>query len=113
MSSHRKRSRKQPDTEAPALTGVVKLLSEMPIASLDLHGYMVAQARPRVRDFLTTHSRVSSGLVVHLITGKGTHSEGDAVLRQLVQDMLLEEVADMVQEYGGMLGGGGWVVRMR
>ena len=113
MSRHRKRAEAKADTEAPALTGVAKLLSEMPIASLDLHGYMVAQARPRVRDFLTTHSRVSSGSVVHLITGKGTHSEGEAVLRQLVQDMLLDEVADMVQEYGGMLGGGGWVVRMK
>ena len=113
MSKRRKRSRGKADTETPAPTGVAKLLSELPVASLDLHGYVVAQARPRVRDFLTTHSRVSSGGVVHIITGKGRHSGGEAVLRVVVQEMLVGEAAGMVREYGGMLGGGGGVVRVK
>ena len=98
--------------ERPELTAVAKLLSEMAIDTLDLHGYSGAQARPRVRDFLTTHSRVSSGGVVHIITGKGIHSVGAAVLKQLVQDTLLDDLADLVKEYAGMQGGGGWVVRV-
>ncbi len=63
---------------------------------------------PRVRDFLTTHSRISAGSVVHVITGKST-----AVLLELVRDMLDDAAADHVDEYAGMLGGGGWVVRVK
>ncbi len=102
---------KDEDVELPELTGVAKLLSEMPVAKLDLHGFTSAQARPRVRDFLTTHSRISAGRVVHLITGKGTGSEGEAVLRGLVRDMLDYEFAAHISDSAGMLGGGGWVVR--
>ena len=80
----------------------------MATATLDLHGYTAAQARPRLRDFLTTHSRVSGGGVVHVITGKST-----AVLLELVRDMLDNEAAGHVDEYAGMLGGGGWVVRVK
>ena len=98
---------------APEVTGVARLLSETPVATLDLHGYTGAQARRRVRDFLTTHSRISAGSVVHVVTGKGTGSEGDAVLPGLVRDMLDDEAADHVDEYAGMPGGGGWVVRVR
>lgn len=111
--SRRRRGRvKDEDVELPELTGVAKLLSEMPVAELDLHGYTSAQARPRVRDFLTTHSRASSGSVVHIVTGKGAGSEGAPVLPGLVREMLDHEVAHMVERYAGMPGGGGWVVRV-
>ena len=111
MSKRRKRraeDAKDPLTPTPALTGVAQLLSEMPVATLDLHGYAADQAQLRVRDFLTTHSRISAGSVVHVITGKST-----AVLLELVRDMLDGEVAHHVDEYAGMLGGGGWVVRVK
>ena len=85
----------------------------MQVATLDLHGYTADQARLRVRDFLTTHSRMSSEGVVHIITGKGTGSAGDAVLLELVREMLDGEAADRVDEYAGMLGGGGWVLRVK
>lgn len=97
----------------PEMPGVARLLSEMPVATLDLHGYSGAQARPRAQDFLTTHSRISPGSVVHIITGKGARSGGDAVLPELVRGMLENEASDHVAEYAGMLGGGGWVVRVR
>ena len=83
-------------------------MSQSPVATLDLHGYTADQARLRVRDFLATHSRISAGSVVHIITGKGT-----GVLVQLVRDMLGVESAGHVDEYGGMLGRGGWVVRVK
>ena len=113
MSRRHKRRVKEAAPPAPEVTGIARLLSERPVASLDLHGYTGAQARPRVRDFLTTHSRISAGSVVHVITGKGTGSEGDAVLLELVRDMLDDDEAGHVDEYAGMLGGGGWVARVR
>lgn len=112
MSRRRKGRVGDEDAQPSGLTGIAKLLSESPIAKLDLHGYTLAQARPRVRDFVTTHHRSSGGSVVHIITGKGTGSEGDAVLQNLVRDMLDEDVAHQVDDYAGMLGGGGWVVRV-
>lgn len=99
--------------QPPEVTGVAKLLSELPVDTLDLHGHTGAQARPRVRDFLTTHSRISTGRVAHIITGKGIGSQGDVVLLDLVRDMLEDEAADHVDEYAGILGGGGWVVRVK
>ncbi len=43
-------------------------------ATLDLHGYTIAQARPRLSNFLTTarNARHSAILIVH---GKGLHSD--------------------------------------
>ena len=111
MSKRRKRrakGAKDLPTQPPALTGIAQLLSETPDATLDLHGYTADQARLRVRDFLTTHSRISAGSVVHVVTGKST-----GVLLELVRDMLDGEAADRVNEYAGMLGGGGWVVRVK
>ena len=111
MSKRRKRrakGAKDLPTQPPALTGIAQLLSEIADATLDLHGYTADQARLLVRDFLTTHSRISAGSVVHVVTGKST-----GVLLELVRDMLDGEAADRVNEYAGMLGGGGWVVRVK
>ena len=116
MSKRRKRLLKEaeePLSPPPALTGIAQLLSEMQVATLDLHGYTADQARLRVRDFLTTHSRISAEGVVHIITGKGTGSEGGPVLLEVVRDILDDETANHVDEYAGMLGGGGWVVRVK
>ena len=108
MSKRRKRPPKQAATPPVELTGVAKLLSQAPDATLDLHGYTADQAELRVRDFLTTHARISSGSVVHVITGKGT-----GVLLEVVRDVLNYEGADHVDEYAGLMGGGGWVVRVK
>lgn len=112
MSKRRKRLREEA-AEPPTLTGIAQLLSELQVDTLDLHGYTADQARLRVRDFLTTHSRISAGSVVHIITGKGTGSKGAAVLLDLVREVLGDEGADHVDEFAGMLGGGGWVVRVK
>ena len=113
MSKRRKRRVKGASTPQPEMTGIARLLSGSPVATLDLHGYTGAEARLRVRDFLTTHSRISPGDVVHIITGKGTGSVGDAVLPELVRDLLDDEASDQVDDYAGMMGGGGWVVRVK
>ena len=114
MSKRRKRLLKEADEPpSPPPTGIAQLLSEMQVATLDLHGYTADQARLRVRDFLTTHSRISADAVVHIITGKGTGSQGGGVLLEVVRDILDGETADHVDEYAGMLGGGGWVVRVK
>ena len=108
MSKRRKRRAKEAPAPRHQLTGVAQLLSEMPIATLDIHGYTADQAQLRVRDFLTTHSRISAGSIVHVITGKST-----GVLLQLVRDILNDQFAHHVDEYAGMMGGGGWVVRVK
>ena len=110
MGKRRKRRSKDVPVRAPTpeLKGVALLLSQWPVATLDLHGYTAEMARPRIRDFLTTHSRISAGDVVHIITGKGT-----GVLLNVVRDVLPGECADQVDEYAGMMGGGGWVVRVK
>ena len=113
MSRRHKRRPTEPEAPTQAVTGVARLLSETPVATLDLHGYTGAQARQRLRDFLTTQSRISGGCVVHLVTGKGTRSDGEAVLLGLVRVILADELAEHVAEYAGLLGGGGWVVRLR
>ena len=108
MSKRHKRLENDDPTPPPELTDVVQLVSEIPVATLDLHRYAVDQARSGVRDFLATHSRISAGSVVHVITGKST-----GVLLGIVRDMLNDEAAHQVDEYAGMMGGGGWVVRLK
>ena len=55
----------------------------------------------------------ASGRVVHIITGKGTRSEGAPVLPRLVREMLDGELRDSVEESAGLPGGGGLAVRIR
>ena len=111
--SKRRRRLDEHVAPAPEVTGVARLLSETPVATLDLHGYTVEQARRRVRDFLTIHATVARSEVVHIITGKGSRSEGQAVLLGLVREMLDAELSEFVSESAGVPGGGGWVVRLR
>jgi DNA-nicking Smr family endonuclease len=108
MSRRRKRRPKPAATPPDEPTSVLKLLSETAVATLDLHGRTTHQASLHLQNFLTTHSRISARSVVHIITGKST-----AVLLELVRDMLDDEAAEHVDEYAGMMGGGGWVVRVR
>ena len=113
MSKRRKRLKQGSLNSPPSSTGVARLLSEMAVATLDLHGFTAVQAERRLWDFINTQSNSSAGQVVHVITGKGSGSEGPAVLWELVREMLADEAMEQVDEYAGMLGGGGWVIRLK
>jgi DNA-nicking Smr family endonuclease len=64
-----------------------------PQAELDLHGFTGAEAERKTSEFIrrtaTLHLRT-----VRIITGKGLHSEGPAVLPDLVEARLRELLAD-------------------
>jgi hypothetical protein len=117
MGKRKKRKNKKQNQEcvqenAPEVNSIVRLLSEIPAAKLDLHGLTGYQAESRVRDFLATHRQVSRGRVLHIITGKGTHSDGPAVLPGVVSRLLREDLSDDLDEMAGLVGGGGIALRV-
>ena len=107
----RQKGRKAPASQ-PELSGIALLLVESPVEVLDLHGMSARQAETRLRLFFQRHAATSSGRVVHIITGKGTRSEGAPVLPGLVRDMLDDDFASVVAESAGLHGGGGFAVRI-
>ncbi|MGB5303311.1 MAG: Smr/MutS family protein [Gemmatimonadota bacterium] len=113
MASRKKRKKtgKGPPAQ-PELTGIALLLVESPVEKLDLHGMNARQAETRVQLFFQRHTASSPGRVVHVITGKGTRSEGAAVLPGLVREMLQDDLSRMVSEWAGLHGGGGFAVRV-
>ena len=59
-----------------------------PQAQLDLHGATAPRARQRAESFIRT--ALADGLfTLRLIVGKGLHSEGGAVLPDVIEDLLL------------------------
>jgi DNA-nicking Smr family endonuclease len=106
-----KKSAKAP-ASPPELTGIALLLVESPVEKIDLHGMNARQAETRVRMVLERHAATSPGQVVHIITGKGTRSQGAAVLPDLVREMLREDLSRVVAEWAGLHGGGGFAVRI-
>jgi DNA-nicking Smr family endonuclease len=96
----------------PEIPPFVQLVVETPVAKLDLHGLTANQAARRLRDFVRTQSRLSGGKVVHIVTGRGTHSSGPAVLPGLTQAMLAGELDEFVLEIAGLPGGGAVAVRL-
>ena len=97
----------------PGLPAFRDLLDATPVATLDLHGDTALDAERRVKDFVTTHSRISPGEVVHIITGRGRGSEGTPVLPGAVRRALTSEVRRFVDEYDRDLDEAGFLVRLR
>lgn len=97
---------------APELTGIALLLVESPVETLDLHGMDTRRARTRLRFFFQRHAATSPGRVVHVITGKGTRSQGPPVLPGLVREMLQEDLSLVVSEWAGLHRGGGFAARI-
>jgi DNA-nicking Smr family endonuclease len=89
------------------------LLDATPVATLDLHGDTALEAQRRVRDFVTTHSRISRGKVIHIITGRGLGSRGRAVLPGAVRTALSSEIKRFVEEFDQDLDEAGFLVRMK
>ena len=112
MSKRRKKISEVDLRTAPKMSGSELLISEIPVGQIDLHGLSAMEAELRVRNFLRRHVRTSQGRVVHIITGKGTHSDGPAVLPGLVNGLLCGEFRQNVAEYAGLVGGGAIAVRI-
>ncbi len=108
----RKKDRRARDAEARPSSPAPGLLGAIPRATLDLHGERAADAERKVTSFLTTQARIHSGEVVHVVTGSGLGSHGGPVLRGLVGDLLLNELAHLVAEHRLDLHRGGWLVRL-
>lgn len=97
----------------PAFGGNDPLFDAPPRATLDLHGDTAADAERRVRDFILTHARVSSGEVLHVISGKGRGSKGKPVLPGVVRRVLSSEaVARYVAEWTRDLDEAGFLIRL-
>ncbi len=59
-----------------------------PQAELDLHGRTASEARQRAEAFI--HTACADGLyTLRIIVGKGLHSEGGAVLPNVIEDLLV------------------------
>ncbi len=89
------------------------LLDATPEATLDLHGDTALDAERRVRDFIKTQSRIASGQVVHIITGRGLGSRGRPVLPGVVRRVLAGEMNRFIQEFDKDLDEAGFMVRLR
>lgn len=108
-----KRKPKRTGRDRPGFGFLGDLLDATPVATLDLHGDTALEAQRRVRDFVTTHSRISRGKVIHIITGRGLGSRGRAVLPGAVRTALSSEIRRFVEEFDQDLDEAGFLVRMK
>ena len=115
-----KRKRKRQIQKPPEFGFFGDLLDATPVATLDLHGDTALEAERRVKDFISTHARISRGQVIHIITGRGmgsrgrgVGSRGRAVLPGAVRRALKSEVDRFVAESDKDLDEAGFLVRLR
>jgi DNA-nicking Smr family endonuclease len=67
----------------------IKLYPRVPQAELDLHGYTGPEAEVRAETFIR-NARVRGLKTVRIIVGKGLHSDGKAVLPDVVQTKMID-----------------------
>ncbi len=60
-----------------------------PQAQLDLHGFTASKARQRADAFIRT-AQADGLFTLNVIVGKGLHSEGGAVLPDVIEDLLMD-----------------------
>ena len=89
------------------------LLDATPAATLDLHGDTALEAQRRVKDFVTTHARISRGKVIHIITGRGGGAGRKPVLPGAVRKALNSEISRFVEEFDRDLDEAGFMVRLK
>jgi len=108
------RRKKNPKARRPPEFGFFgDLLDATPVATLDLHGDTALEAERRVKDFVSTHARISRGKVIHIITGRGLGSRGRAVLPGAVRKALTSEISRFVEEFDRDLDEAGFLVRLK
>ena len=108
-----KRKKKPKAQSGPEFGFFGDLLDATPVATLDLHGDTGLEAQRRVRDFISTHARISRGKVLHIITGRGLGSRGRAVLPGAVRRALDSDVNRFVEEFDRDLDEAGFMVRLK
>ena len=106
-----KRKKKRAGGRPPEFGFFGDLLDATPTATLDLHGDTALEAQRRVKDFVTTHARISKGKVIHIITGRG--SGGRPVLPGAVRKALSSEISRFVEEFDKDLDEAGFMVRLK
>ena len=106
-----KRKKKGSGARPPEFGFFGDLLDANPVATLDLHGDTALEAQRRLRDFVTTHARISRGEVVHIITGRGSGRR--PVLPGAVRKTLSGEVGRFVEEFDKDLDEAGYLVRLK
>jgi len=88
-------------------------LLDEPVATIDLHRLTTFEARRCLTSELKLLSRSQRGGIVHVITGRGAHSERGAVLRPFVRSLLKGSIRGYVADFAASMDGGGWRVRLR
>lgn len=106
-----RRKKKKAGGRSPEFGFFGDLLDARPAATLDLHGDTALEAQRRVKDFVTTHARISKGKVIHIITGRG--SGGRPVLPGAVRKALSSEISRFVEEFDKDLDEAGFMVRLK
>ena len=79
---------------------------------LDLHGETARTAEKKVTFFVERWCRRQPGAVLLIITGKGSGSPGDPVLRGHVRRLLDGRLAGSVEEWTMDMSGGAIIVRV-
>jgi hypothetical protein len=87
-------------------------LSDLLYPTLDLHGKTADEAAQAAARWLESRQREGDA-VVRLITGKGKHSVGPAVLPLAIEDLLRRLKSNLVQDYEREPGGGAFRIRLR
>lgn len=82
-------------------------------ATLDLHGFTVAEGTLQLRNFLTTQSRMRPARVVRVITGRGRGSAGKAVLLPAVGRLLKGPLNAFVADYSIGVDEGSYLVLLK
>jgi DNA-nicking Smr family endonuclease len=89
------------------------LLDGAPDATIDLHRLTTFEARQYLMTELKALSRSAKGGIVHVITGRGMHSDGGAVLRPFVRSLLNGSLRGHVADVAPTMDGGGFRVRLK
>jgi DNA-nicking Smr family endonuclease len=88
------------------------LLDDAPVATIDLHRHTTAEVRQRLSHDLRFLSRRHRGEIVHVVTGKGVHSDGRAVLLPFVRSLLKGSLRGYVNELSEDVEGAGYRIRL-
>ena len=80
--------------------------------TLDLHGENSVTAERRLESFLVRYHRTQVGVVVRVITGRGTRSEDGPVLRGIVEQLLVGRLSRYVSDFTVDRGAGAYLIRV-